>query len=95
VLLLLDTSQFARSATSQPAEGPSALKTETEQSIRDAVSCVCKHMVKLAQRPGSRQRPRAWFVQPVDALAPPRALRCGYYAGVNWLLRAMGQEAVV
>jgi hypothetical protein len=92
VLVLLDTSQLA---TAEPTEDDRAAKEGTDQFVRDAVSGVCKHMVKLTHQPGCRQRPRAWFVQPVDALAPPRALRCGYYAGVNWLLRAMGQEAVV
>jgi hypothetical protein len=92
VLLLLDISQLA---TEEPAEDDRAAKEETNQFVCDAVSCVCKHVVQLTHQPGCRQRPRAWFVQPVDAIAAPRTLRCGYYAGVNWLLRAMGQEPVV
>lgn len=34
-------------------------------------------------------RPRSWYIQPIDAVATESKLNCGFFPGINWLLRAI------
>ena len=37
----------------------------------------------------ARHRPRTWYIQPMDAAAEENNLKCGHFAGINWLVRVI------
>lgn len=56
--------------------------------IRHAVFQVHEMVLRLCSAHPQR-RVREWYVQPVDATAPVSRLDSGFFAGLNWLLRAI------
>lgn len=88
ILLLIDWTQWAPLSVEADTYRHSP---ELQAGIEGAVRTVHNAMVRLTSAAPSKHRPRRWYVQPVDATAPQRALTVGYFAGMNWLLRAMGQ----
>jgi hypothetical protein len=58
--------------------------------VRGAVQTVHNLIHTLTSNAQHRHRPRSWYIQPIDAQASQRKLSGGLFAGVNWLLRALG-----
>lgn len=59
--------------------------------IQHAVFQVHEMVLRLCSAHPHR-RAREWYVQPVDATAPASRLNSGFFAGLNWLLRAISSK---
>jgi hypothetical protein len=57
--------------------------------IQQSVRAVHAMMARLAEAGLASHRPRSWYIQPVDATARENSLDSGFFAGINWLLRAI------
>ncbi len=54
-------------------------------------SCDAMHSARKGSVRGGNTN-RQWYVQPIDANRALNQLRCGVFAGLNWLLRAINQQ---